>query len=125
MKLARLIDPKFQAALRKLNAQELPLRTAFKLKGITKKVQEELDKYEEVRQSALQKYGDKDEQGNLRIQEDGAVALSSDGLRAFVLELNELTSLDIELSSIALTELGEKLSLSVDELLLLDGLVVE
>ncbi len=38
MKLSRLIDPKFKASLTLLNAQKLPLKAAFKLKTIIKKI---------------------------------------------------------------------------------------
>ena len=90
MKLSKLVDPQFQAVLRKLAAQEIPLRTAFKLKGIIKTGNDELAKYDEVRGDALKR-------------------LAS----------------DINLGNVKLSELGDKVSLTTQELLNLEDLIVE
>ncbi len=125
MKLARLTDARFHAALRKLSAQPLPLRVAFKLKGISAKVDAELKKFEEVRQGALERFGKKDAEGKVVTKPDGTVEFEQDMLKAFAAELNEVGQLDIDLGSVKLDELGEKLELTVEEITLLDGVVVE
>ena len=125
MKLSKLVDPQFQAVLRKLAAQEIPLRTAFKLKGIIKTGNDELAKYDEVRGDALKRFGDKKEDGSLDIDANGTVQLSSDNKEQFVAELNALLASDINLGNVKLSELGDKVSLTTQELLNLEDLIVE
>jgi len=125
MKLGKLVDPQFQTVLRKLATQEVPLRTAFKLKGLIKIVNDELSKYEEVRSEALKRFGNKKEDGSLEIDDKGVVKLSEENMNAFIAELNALLATDAELGSLKLSELGEKASLTAGELTILDTLVVE
>jgi hypothetical protein len=125
MKLAKLTDARFHAALQKLNAQSLPLRVAFKLKSIQLRIDEELKKFEECRQSALNKFGKKDAEGKLILQEDNSVEFEPGQLQAFAHELNDLGQIDIDLPTVKLDDLGDKLELSINELVLLDGIIVE
>lgn len=125
MKLARLTDARFHTALRKLSARPLPLRVAFKLKGITAQVDTELKKFEECRQVALEKYGKRDEEGKVVTREDGTVEFEPDQLKAFAAELNDLGQEEVSLGAVKLEELGDKLELSVEDLTLLDGVIVE
>jgi len=125
MKLARLTDARFHQALRKLMSQPLPLRVAFKLKGVGIKVDGELRKFEECRQAALEKYGKRDENKKLITKEDGSIDFEPENLNVFAAQLNDLGQLDIELGSVKIDELGDNVQLTVDELSLLDGLIVE
>lgn len=125
MKLARLTDSRFHAALKKLSGQSMPLRVAFKLKGITAKVDEELKKFEECRQSALNKFGKKDADGKLIVNPDNTIEFEGQQLQAFAAELNELGQVDLDIASVKLDDLGPKCELSVDELTILNDIVVE
>jgi hypothetical protein len=125
MKLARLVDERLHLALNKLSAEPLPLRTAFKLKGIVKKAREEYSKYEEVRKEALQRHGEKNEDGTLKVDDRNNVQFTPEGIQAFASELNQLTSLDMEMPTLTLSELGEKISLTVEDLEVLEGVIVE
>jgi hypothetical protein len=125
MKLVKLTNERFHIAFTKLIGQPVPLRTAFKLKGINAKIQEELRKFEECRQSAITKYGKKDAHGKLIIRDDNTVTFEHEQLQAFTAELNDLNETDIELASIKFDELGEKALLSADDLDALDGIVIE
>jgi hypothetical protein len=120
MKLSNLIDPRFKSALTKLNQQQLPLRVAFKLKGTIGRIDEEQKKYEDVRLAALNKYGKKNEDGTLSSDSNGNVALEGADAELFVKDLNDLLSLDIELPSFSVNELGDKVTMSSEELFLLD-----
>lgn len=124
MKLARVSNQMFQIALQKLISQPLPLRAAFKLRGVAAKVKEEYAKFEEVRRAALEKYGTKDEEGKL-VLENNNVKLSPENLEAFAKELSDLGLTDIEVSSLKLSELGDKAELSADEVELLSDIVVD
>lgn len=125
MKLARLTDPRFHSALAKLSAQPVPLRVAFKLKGVSAKIQEESRKLEECRRVALDKFGKKDAEGELLTKPDGHVEFEPDQLKAFAAELNDLGQTDIELPTVKIDELGDKAVLTADDLALLDGIIVE
>lgn len=126
MKLSKLVDPQFQVALRKLASQEVPLRSAFKLKGMIKQVNEALTKYDEVRTDALKRYGDKDDDGGLLLDEGGKnVKLSENNAQAFVKELNDLLNDEVDIGSLKISDLGDNLSLSTTELILLEDIILD
>ena len=125
MKLARLIDERLHAALGKLSGESLPLKTLFKLKGIIKTAREEYSKYEEVRREALQRHGDKAEDGSLKTNEQNNVQFSEEGMKAFIAEINELANMEVELPTLTVAELGDKVQLTFEELESLEGIIVE
>lgn len=126
MKLSKLVDPQFQVALRKLASQEVPLKSAFKLKGMIKQVNDALAKYDEVRTDALKRYGTKDDSGELVLEENGKnVKLSEENAQAFVQELNDLLADDVEIGSLRISDLGNNLSLSTTELILLEDVILD
>jgi len=125
MKLARLVDPKFHAALDKLATKSLPLKVAFRLKGIAKIVREEFTKYEELRQEALNKFGKKDENSKLILDAAGNVQFEGTNLQEFAKEIGALANEEIELPTIKLSELGDKITMTLEEIEWLDGLIVE
>lgn len=125
MKLARLTDSRFHVAIQKLSQQQMPLRVAFKLRGIQMKLDQELAKYEEIRQAALHKFGKRDAEGELVTKPDGSVDFEPEQLKAFAAELNDLGHTEIEVGTVQIDELGDKVQLSVNELSLLDGIIVE
>lgn len=104
--------------------QALPVKLAFKLRGIVKKIAEETDKYDTVRKDLIEKYGKKDENGKLLVAED-QVQFDQDGMKGFVSEINELLTVDVELATINIGDLSEAVSLSTEDLIVLEGLLVE
>ena len=122
VKLGVLAQNDFQGALKKLMQSELPIRTAFKLKGLLNRVNEELKKHAELQQAIVDKYADRGEDGNVIVSPEGAVKFSGENLTKAEPELQELFNLEVELDTISAAEL-EKVSLSVRDLLLLDGVV--
>ena len=124
MKLSRIVDDRLYATLNKLATEPLPLRAAFRLKGIGKKAREEYLKYDEVRKEALQKHGLKNEDGTLKVDEKNNAQFDEAGIRAFSNELNELLSMDVELPTLKASELGN-VKLSANDLEVLDGILIE
>lgn len=124
MKLASLINENFQKALLKLTEQPLPAKTAFKLKGITKKVKEEVNSYEDLRKEALNRFGRKKENGELDLADNGHVLFEQEAMQEFIKYLQELMTQEIEITSISIKDLGD-ISLTADDLLNLDELIVE
>jgi hypothetical protein len=123
MKLSTIIDPAFQAALKKLMAEPLPLKTAYKIKAIAQAVDQELKRYDEVRREALLKRATHKEDGEPDVNSDGTVKLEGDNLQLFVKELNELLAVDIAVEMLTIAELGDKVCMSADQLLALDDLI--
>jgi len=124
MKLAKIIDDRFHIALNKLSGEALPLKTAFKLKGIMKQVREEYLKYDEVRREALSRHGEKNEDGSLKLDERENVQFSEEGLMAFTSELSELTNMELNIPTVNLSELGDKITITIEDAELLDGIIV-
>jgi hypothetical protein len=124
VKLARLTDDNLHKALAKLAALPLPAKTAFKLKGLNKRVSEELGKYDELRVEALKRFGKKKEDGSIDMEEGGNVRFDREGMDGFVAYLQELTNQDIDLPTIKIDDLGN-VELTAQELSSLDGLIVE
>lgn len=125
MKLARLIDPEFQLALNKLAVADVPIRTAWKLKGVLKVVNEELAKYEEVRKDLLTKHGRKKEDGSLDLGEKNEVIFDKEEMILFGKAYAELTNIEIDIAQISVSELGNNIQITLTELMKLDGLIVE
>lgn len=125
MQLGRLTDSKFQGVLRELLQQKgIPVKTAFKLKGIVKSIQAEVEKYDEFRGELIKKYASRDEAGEVIVEENGHARFSTENMTAFFKELNELLSLEVDVKTVELDELGEAVSLTVEDLMVLDGFVV-
>jgi hypothetical protein len=125
MKLSTLIEPNFHTAVKKLISQDVPLSAAFKLKGIIKRCDEEIAKYEEVRKVALEKLGDRDEQGNLLQTENGSVKLSQGNMQKFAVELSALLSSEVDVGKLKISDLGDKVNLSMSDLLALGDLIAD
>ena len=123
MKLNKIVDPQFQGTLRKLAGQDLPLRAAFALKGVINNVNGELKKYDEVRSEALQRLGEKDDNGKVIVNENGSVKLSEDNMKLFISEMDALLTTNVEIGAVGIKDLGDKCSLSASDLLILDDIV--
>lgn len=127
VKLAQLINPDFQQALGLLAQKEIPLRTSFKLKGVIKRLGDEVKTYNEVRTDLLNKFGEKEEDGTtLKVnKETNNVEFTGDNLKLFGSAMNELLQMEVDIGSVKLEELGDKMSLSTNHASLLDGVLVE
>jgi hypothetical protein len=79
MKLSQVVDPRFKSAFNRLSAQSLPLRLAFKLRGIAANIAKQSEEFEAVRLAALNKFGMHDAEGKLKVNERNEVELSPGG----------------------------------------------
>jgi len=127
MRLSRLTDPRFRDLLITLSKEKLPLRVGFKLKGIIKTVNEEHAKYDELRLEAIKRYAKLKLDGELELDENsGAIFESQENMNGFISELNDLVSLELtNIGSVSISELGDNLSLTTEDLLVLDGVITE
>ena len=86
LKLSQLIA--MRTSLVKLIEKDMPIKQSYNLARFIKKANAELESFEETRVKLVNKYGEKDEAGN--------VAVSEVNQQQFLNELNELTEIEIE-----------------------------
>jgi hypothetical protein len=123
VKLAKMITPDFQKAIEVLIKQPLPLKTAYKMRNIVKKINSELDTYYSVRKELLNKYGKKKSDGSLDIKDD-VVQFDDKNLKLFMKDVEELNSIEVELDPISIEEIGDSFILSAKDLIILEGILV-
>lgn len=114
MKLYQLIESK--DSLKKLNTAEgLPFKVAFSLAKDIKEIDEALTVYENKRKELINKYGEKDDNGELVIKDD-SVKLTDRA--AFVNEFNALAmeDVDIEIKKISVDDLKNVTSLTPSDI---------
>ena len=108
MLLKDIVNPEFTIAFSKLLTVNLPVKTAFKLAGINKILQEEMAKYGQIRNRLLTQYGKKDSEGNLITEETSSGKVySMDNKEKFDKEYEELINISVDLPKIALSEMGD------------------
>ena len=111
----------------KLLGAQLPVKTAYKVAKIKKKVDEEIAVYEDFYREALQKYGAKDKNGQPKISEDGTQYLLEEGkeeeFKNRILEIQNIV-VDLNEPKISIVEI-ESLNFAPMELVALLPLIEE
>jgi hypothetical protein len=125
MRLQQLVNVQFQASLKKLMEQDMPFKTKYALKGIVNRFTQETTKYDEIRAEAIKRLGNKKEDGTLDMDEKGNVSINEENGKLFSQELTSLLQTEVEIGSVKIADLGDKIDLNVNDLLNLDGLVVD
>lgn len=123
MRLSKLIDPRFKKVIISLQSAVIPLKGAYKLKGIVKSIDEELNKYEDLRKEALAKFGRKDDKGELVLDDKGNVQFDESEMQDFMKELQDLVNLEVSIPKMSINDLGDNVSLSVEDLFLLEDII--
>lgn len=109
----------FRRAYNFFNGIKLPLKAAYKLTKIKNAVENETQYYGEKFQEIVDTYAQKDENGNLKYNEDGTQILIKDGM---VMECNqkleELHNLEVGIENYNLTieDLGEDIEVTTEDL---------
>jgi uncharacterized metal-binding protein len=109
----------FRKAYIYFNGIKLPLKAAYKLTKIKQAIEKETEYYGQKFQEIVDTYAQKDENGNLKYNEDGTQIMIKDGM---VMECNqkleELHNLEIGIENYNLTidDLGEGIEVTVDDL---------
>jgi len=121
MRVGQIVDAKFKTAVGKLLPQDMPIKTTLVLKGVVDLLNSEIEKYEKSRQELLSKYGSKDEAGKLSVNENGHVKFAEDSAESYIKEYNTLCSAEVNIPTLSVQELGDKVTLSHDDLVTLAG----
>lgn len=124
IRVGQLILPEFNNAFNKLLEAQVSAKMAFKLKGISKILDDEKAKFEFARLALVKKYAERDEKGEIKTNSEGVYKVDESKMNEFITEFNELIKIEIDVPSINFEELGDKVSLTAKELILLEGLVV-
>lgn len=86
-------------ALQKLADAPLKAKLAWQISRILKVVDTEMQSFNETRMQLINKYGEKDESGELITDEQGNCRIMPDKLIDFTNEINELVSTEIEINA--------------------------
>ena len=110
--------------LRKLNNAELPVRVSYKLAKNIKSIEKELNIYEEEKQKFINKYCEKDDEGNNKINEDGTIKIiDTEKWNKDIKELLDIEA-EINIEKINIDELAKSdLKLTPAELTLIDYMI--
>lgn len=81
-----------QEVLQKLSNQVLPGRVAFRIGRLLKRLEEVLTSYNEVRNSLLEKYAKKKEDGSFELNEKNEYQFDEAHMKLFVEEMNKLVA---------------------------------
>lgn len=112
--------------LHKLSKQTFTGKIVFQIARLIKLVDEELNTLDTTRQQIIEKYGDKDENGNLIIANNGQAHVSIENAEACNQEFYDLltTEVNIDTSPIPLS-CFDNIELTPNEALLLGKIVEE
>ena len=83
----------------KLATTEMRARAAFRTAKLTTVIAKELELFNAQREAILRKYGEKDSNGELIIQENGTVNIEKEHINDFNQELFELLNSEVELNA--------------------------
>lgn len=95
--------------LKGLSQKQLKARSAYAVSKILKAADAEMNTFNETRMELIKKYGEKDETGELKSDEQGNVHIIDKMLSTFNKELQELlnTTVDINANKIRIEDIGD------------------
>lgn len=95
--------------LKGLSQKPLKARPAYAISKILKAADAEMTTFNDTRMELIKKYGEKDETGELKSDENGNVHIVDEMLSTFNKELQDLlsTSIDINANKIRIEDIGD------------------
>ena len=97
LKLGELLNS--VEVLQKLASKELKAKPAWQTSRILKAAEKEIQEFNDTRMKLINKYGEKDEQGELITDDNGNCKIIADDTIEFSNQLNELINTEIEINS--------------------------
>lgn len=74
----------------------LPVKASYAIAKNIKKIEKEIEVYNEERAKLLDKYGEKDEEGNLVVSEEQNIKIVPENVEKWNKDLNELLDIEVE-----------------------------
>lgn len=106
--------------LSKLINMELPIKLSYAFSKNITKIDRELEVYNKERQRLIEKYGEKDEEGKLKVKEDGNInILDVDNFNKDIKEILEIET-DIDIHVIDLDSVNEDIKITPGDLIVID-----
>lgn len=97
VKISQLVDS--TDILRKLSQKDFKAKLAWSIARLLKAAETEIQSFNDTRMSLINKYGQKDENGQLITDEKGNCQIEHECLTDFSNELNELLNTEIEINA--------------------------
>lgn len=85
--------------LQKLSQQELKARLALAVARVLKEAEREIQNFNEVRMNLINKFGEKDADGQLITDDNGNCKILPEGVETFSKELNDLITTEVEINA--------------------------
>ena len=113
-------------ALSKLNNAQLPIKVAYAISKNVNKIESELKVYNTEKAKLVNKYGEKDKEGKLKVGENGNVPLKEEHIEDYNRDIKELLSIENEMD-IHMIKLDDLLNsdynISPSELMTIDFMI--
>lgn len=115
-----------ERALGTIAQAKLPVSVGYQISKLIKVVGDEIRTIRESQMKIAEKYGERDEQGML-VERDGVYPISKENQEAFNKEMEELLEVkcNLQITPINIEKLGDKIELSVSDLLALGKFLTE
>ena len=85
--------------LQKLAQKDFKAKLAWQIARLLKEAEKEIQSFNETRMNLIRKYGQKDENGELKTDENGNCQIDSEYVGTFSDELNELLNTEVEINA--------------------------
>ncbi|MBU6137279.1 hypothetical protein [Clostridium tertium] len=106
--------------LSKLTNMELPIKLSYAISKNITKINRELVVYNKERQKLIEKYGEKDKEGNLKAKEDGTInILDIDSFNKDLKEILEIET-EVDIHVIDLEKVDVDINITPGEIILVD-----
>ena len=112
--------------LGELNNAKLPVKVAYAITKNINKINTELKAYNEEKTKLINKYGEKDEEGKLKVDENGIIHLKEEFIEDYNRDIKELLSIEneIDIHMIQLDDLlNSDYNISPAELMTIDFMI--
>ena len=125
MKLTNNVIVNSIEALKNLSCKELDVKTSFKIAKNIKVIDEISNIFVEEKRKLVSKYGTKDKEGNLKVDDNGVAEIDKDNLEEWNRSYAELLEIenDIDIEKIKLSDLD--IRVSPQELLAIEYMIEE
>ena len=112
--------------LRSLAQKSLKGKTAYRVSKLLRELETEFTIFNETRAEIIKKYGEKDENDELKVNENGEYTIKSEHLNDFYTEVNDLIKNEVEINAnkIPLADL-EDLEFTPNEMITLEPFIEE
>lgn len=122
MKLKTIVNPNTTTAMNSILGIPMPLKASYQLSKIAKKLQAEIEGFNETRMGAIKRLAVKDEKGELVVK-DGQVEFTDENKEIFLKEISDLGEVEVAIDPIPLSHFGEKVEIPAATLVALGDLI--